>query len=315
MISGKRVVLELPLSLLGFANVCPSDEIEFRYPDDFGVVAYGSYPCDWNGGRSFRDFDGRATYYRDETGASCVSIAAMMDTAEPQDIVRKNAQNIIKDAVSLANSRGMPFYATMTNLLPLDSDNVQEVFDFLGMLSGGLDGNGVIVAHPEIHRKISSRYGDSLRYVSSVIRAYADQSFDYKRAFSDFDFVTLKPEDVLGEDRNLNHNFLDSLTTEQKSRSIIMLNHACARDCRYAKSHYMNFSIEEKQVPPDVKKENIACFGRGVLVLTRNQAQELSSMGFPAFKFGRSPSVIDLVRHYFPDVENVGSQVVCHAEY
>jgi hypothetical protein len=105
-----------------------------------------------------------------------------------------------------------------------------------------------------------------------------------------FDNVTLRPEDVITEDREINREFFEGLTDEQMAKSIAFINYMCARDCGMARAHYHAISTHEKSregytyIIPGMSD---SCRKDNSLALDQSQMVLLRSMGIGGFKVGR----------------------------
>lgn len=286
-------MVELPYYILD-----PEKVPEGGLGSDFRITVYGAYPCDWNGGRKFISRDAEAMFY-DDGGFQKPLVSVEL----PEDVLRSYAQRRVVESMRYFNDMGIPFFVTMSNLYPQAGDKMEEIADFLDELSS-VDGNGVIVAHPEIHARIKDSYGPSLKYISSVIRFYADSDFSYGKAFKDFDFVVLKPEDVLTSGGQVNGRFFKALSSEQKSRSIIISTHPCSRDCAYSRNHYMNTSIDQKHDGDSLSylQLPVSCNKTRELELSADDVNELQHLGMSNFKIGRSRGAQEITMGLFPQV-------------
>lgn len=296
----QRISLELPYAMFDMRRV------KRVYSNGNGreteLIGYGSYLCDYNGGRTFvtgeYPYDGNRLRFRDGN-----TISGYMN--EDKADWRSRSQRLIRDRIQMLNDRDVNFLGSMTNTHPTSKDNVEEVFDFLDVLADGLPGNGVIVSHPKILTAIRKRYGDNIHYVSSVIRHY-NKPVSYRYLFSIFDDVVLKPEDVLTPAGEVDEHFFRELGQERINRSVVMLNPLCKRDCLYGKEHYAYISEREKSYPlySGIRPENWVCSkpSEGKMVLNREHVKQVIEMGVRKFKIGRNETAIRESLLHFPEV-------------
>ena len=289
MTNGSPVTVEVPYTLLSREILEKLGAVE-----GYRVVAYGSYPCDWNGGRTFLGNDAYHLFPPE--------FLFDRDDKAGREEMRRVGQKMVREAAGRLNSRRIPFYATMTNIEPMKMDDIGEAFDILDMLADSLPGeNGVIIAHPEIRAAVEGRYGPKgkgpLKYVCSVISHYTTPGFSYENALQDHDLVVLKPEDA-GDFPSA------AIPHEWAPRLVVLANHHCQRNCSNAVQHYRNISLKEKSyMDPFPEMANcVPCSKSNDLALYPGDVARLREAGITNFKMGRRNHVPDALNRLFPEL-------------
>ncbi len=302
-----EITVELPHVLIDHGK------IRKRYTDSQGihykVCGFGSYPCDLNGGRNFKggdDFDANHLSFRGgKTVARYIS--------EGNDDWRGKTQDLIKARAKRLNAKGVPFFVTMTNLCPNGQDDMNEAFEYLDLLADSGSDNGVVLANRAYAKAVMKRYGSdgvngrrspNLRYVCSVIRHYDDPR-TYAHLFKKYDDVVIKPEDVITSEGRVNDRFFREIGSDNISRSIVIVNHHCQRDCASAKDHYRKTSEMAKsfELHSGISGDRMVCNKSGVLMLDEGHVKQLIDIGVPKFKVGRTKDPTIPSKELFPAVK------------
>jgi hypothetical protein len=293
----KIIDLELPHVLLNLRKTRRS----YGGDTSIAITGYGSYLCDWNGGRNVvpsrgESYDGEGLRYHNGR-------TVQEDRSFGNGEWRPKAQKLIIERVGSLNRKGIPFLATMTNTCPSSRDNDSEAFKFLDLVADGMEGNGVVVESPQIAGKIQRRYGKRLQRVSSVIRWY-DRPISYRGLLGQFDKVVIKPEDVLTPDGKLDVAFFQGLGEEGRNKSVVMLNYPCQRECGSAREHYRLVSEQAKSYPVKsrIDPKWWRCSHTQELMLDGEHVEQLAEMGVTNFKIGRNKYATSKSLEIFPQV-------------
>lgn len=272
------------------------------------IVSYGSFPCNWNGGRPFA-LDAQNIYVGPSTDDTLLNRANNIDQLE------SIGREIVPQIVKSLNDKDIPFYATLTSIKPERNGLIDDkLLEFLDFLAKGHEDNGVVVAHPVIYQAIRDRFGTALNYIASVTRFNLlpgdlekndFDMFDDNLLYKEFDNVILKPEHVVQYLEPGFHikgqNPVDGISEERKDKSIILVNHSCQTDCAFQREHYLDMTGDSG---PAQTYRNQCERGRDLLI-TNERFEELEKRGFSNFKIGRTVFYLHETLELFPSLASV----------
>lgn len=184
-----------------------------------------------------------------------------------------------------------------TNLLLTETDlydkYCNKVLEFFNE-----SGNSIIISNELLHKYIMENYKNYILISSTTKCLNAEETI--KEYDNNYDIVVL--------DYNLNNNwdFLDSLTNEQKSKTELLINHACGLKCPKRKQHYINISehnlfnkTDNIEMYNACKWQNISFFNsirRPYIINIDRIQKEYMPKGFSHFKVeGRNQIPINIL--------------------
>jgi len=254
------------------------------------IRSYGSFPCDWNGGRPFT-IDAQEIYVGEGINDTLLNRGGSLDNIESV------GRQLVPEIVKSLNDIGIPFYVTLSNIRPKKDGAIdEELFKFLESLASWREDNGVIVAHPRIYAAVKSRFGKRLKYIASVTRfnLLPEDLKDYnmlddERLYQDFDRIVLRPEHVIQslepKSRIQGKDPLKGMDQKRKNKSIIIVNHSCRPHCPYQRRHYLDMIDVNHGAAQEYKDK---CKRGRDLLITREARDKLMESGFSNFKIGRT---------------------------